>query len=187
VLDARLAISGRHHRLNLLLAATALAIMEVPAATIRRRLAGFGGVEHRLETVCQWRGVTFINDSAATIPEAALGAVSSLDLPIHLITGGTDKSLAFGLYEEIHRRAKTVNLLKGSASEQVAGLYRAKGLEFGGPWDDLELCLKAVIAQAGPGEAVLLSPGCASFGMFLNEFDRGQKFKALVRSLTASS
>ena len=60
-------------------------------------------------------------------------------------------------------------------------------MQFDGPWDDLSACLKAVVSRAKPGDIVLLSPGCASFGLFLNEFDRGNRFKDLVRSLTARS
>jgi UDP-N-acetylmuramoylalanine--D-glutamate ligase len=184
ILGCELGLTGRHHRLNLLMAGTALHIMGLPAGEILERLGSFGGVEHRLETIGRWNGITFINDSAATIPEAALGAVSSLDAPIHLITGGTDKALHFGLFEAIHRKSKTVNLLAGTASDQIAALYREKGLAFGGPWTDLEACVRQVIEAARPGEIVLLSPGCASFGLFLNEFDRGRRFKATVRSLT---
>jgi UDP-N-acetylmuramoylalanine--D-glutamate ligase len=184
ILGRELGLNGRHHRLNLLLAGTALHIMGIPAVEIRDRLGNFGGVEHRLETIGRWNGITFINDSAATIPEAALGAVSSLDAPIHLITGGTDKALHFGLFETIHGKAKSVNLLAGTASDQIAALFREKGLVYGGPWNDLEACVRQVMVGAGPGEIILLSPGCASFGLFLNEFDRGKRFKATVRSLT---
>ena len=184
ILESELTITGRHHRGNLLLAGTVLHIMGLSDQEIRRRLASFGGVEHRLETICRWNGITFINDSAATIPEAALGAVSSLNAPIHLITGGTDKALHFGLFEDIHQRVTSLDLLAGTATERIAELYRAKGLSFIGPWSDLSACLESVVARAKPGDIVLLSPGCASFGLFLNEFDRGNRFKALVRQLT---
>lgn len=186
VLGTELSLTGRHHRLNLLLAATALHIMGIPRQEIRERLGRFGGVEHRLETVGRWQGITFINDSAATIPEAALGAVASLNAPIHLITGGTDKALHFGLFEDIHRRVRSVNLLAGTATDRIIELYRSKGMPFGGPWNDLEACLRQVVAGARPGDVVLLSPGCASFGLFLNEFDRGTRFKALVKNLANS-
>lgn len=183
VLPERLLLAGRHHRQNLLQAAVALHVMGVGAEEIGRRLGSFGGVEHRLETVAVWRGVTFVNDSAATIPEAALGAVSSLDAPIHLIAGGTDKALSFELFPEIRRRVASLSLLKGSASELIAAKLAEAGLDFAGPYDDLARCLADTAARAKAGDFVLLSPGCASFGMFLNEFDRGRRFREAVKRL----
>lgn len=183
ILPRELKVPGKHHRGNLLQAALALKTFGVPAEQICERMASFSGIEHRLEPCGSHRGVQFINDSAATIPEAALAAVKSLDGPVHLITGGTDKALDFQDFLELADLASTLTLLKGSASEQIAVLLAGKSKVFYGPFDNLDQALAETFKRAQPGSSLVLSPGCASFGMFLNEFDRGRKFKAAVAKL----
>lgn len=183
VLPVELGITGEHHRLNLAAAALALVTFGVPAETVYDGLHDFPGIEHRLERVAVKRGVTFYNDSAATIPQAAAAAVKSLSCPVVLIAGGTDKSLEFESFQEAARIPKKVLLLEGSATEKLVPVLRAAGVRYLGPYDCLTAAFERACAEAVPGDAVLLSPGAASFGMFLNEFDRGNRFKALVRAL----
>lgn len=180
VVPERLSIVGRHHRVNLLQAACALSISGIRPDDINKGLNDFKGVEHRLETVIVHNGVTYINDSAATIPEAALGAVTSLGSPIHLITGGTDKALDFAPYAKIGRSVVSISLLEGSASVRIAEILKREKRQFFGPYDDIDRCVAETASRAKPGDIVILSPGCASFGLFLNEFDRGRKYKAAV-------
>jgi len=183
ILPEKLAILGEHHRGNLLQAALALSILGVDHATIARRLSAFKGIEHRLEPCGELPGINFVNDSAATIPQAALEAVKSIKGRVHLITGGTDKALEFETYLAIAKQAGSLHLLSGTASDKIIPLLQEAGCAYHGPFNSIEAALSSAVAQAHPSDTVLLSPGCASFGLFLNEFDRGRKFKAAVQAI----
>ncbi|MDR1278518.1 MAG: UDP-N-acetylmuramoyl-L-alanine--D-glutamate ligase [Treponema sp.] len=172
---------GSHQKKNLLAAGLALADLGLPAALIRDSLAAFPGIEHRLEFFYEAGGVRFYNDSAATIPEAAAAALHAFDRPMVLITGGTDKMLNFRPLAEAAPRAKALILLAGTGSDKLIPLLRDKGVAFQGPLDSIEAAAAAALGAACSGDVVILSPGCASFGMFLNEFDRGGKWKDAVK------
>ncbi len=176
-------LDGEHNRLNLLAAAVALRIFGVDAAVICDRLAGFAGLEHRLELCREKNGVRFYNDSAATMPHATIEALRALSGPVLLIAGGTDKNIDFAPLVEEAGRAAAVYLLQGTATEKLRALLDAAALGYRGPYASLEAVVAAAAADAQPGAAVLFSPGCASFGMFDNEFDRGRRFKAIVDAL----
>ena len=110
------------------LAAGALAVLAgVDEALVPKALAGFGGVEHRLEKFAVRRGASWYNDTTATIPEAAAASVASFDAPVHWIAGGTDKNLEFTAYESLSRPPVSLILLKGSATERMLPVFRAKG------------------------------------------------------------
>lgn len=176
------ALTGRHMRLNLLYAGVAAHLFGIPADEVRRRTASFAGVRHRLEVVAVENRVRYINDSAATIAEAAVAALESFDAPVHLIAGGSDKGLPIDDFDEIARRAASLHLLSGTATDRIIELLEARGGSYAGPYDSLEKAYDAARDLARPGDVVLLSPGCASFGMFRNEFDRGDRFRDLVQS-----
>lgn len=167
-------------RTNLLTAGVVLSLVGVPSKAIDEGLRSFPGVEHRMEYFAERNGVRFVNDSAATIPEAALAAVRGATGRVLLIAGGTDKELSFSLYPEIARIASELFLLAGSATDKIVPLLKREGIAFHGPFDSLAGCVEAVLEWTRPGSTVLLSPGCASFGMFQNEFDRGRQFKQLI-------
>jgi UDP-N-acetylmuramoylalanine--D-glutamate ligase len=186
ILPAQLAIIGEHQRGNLLEAAVALYLFGVPIAQISDRLRQFPGIEHRLELCTTIDQIRFVNDSAATIPEAALSAVRSFAEPVHLITGGTDKALSFEVFLAIANHTQAIYLLQGTATDKIMALFERHQRPYYGPFATLELALSAAIAQTRPESVILLSPGCASFGLFLNEFDRGRKFKAAVARLASS-
>jgi UDP-N-acetylmuramoylalanine--D-glutamate ligase len=173
---------GYHQKKNLLAAALALLDLGLPPALIRDSLAAFPGIEHRLEFFHEAGGVRFYNDSAATIPEAAAAALRAFDRPIVLVTGGADKNLDFSPLVEAAPRAKALILLAGTGSDKLIPLLKAAGRDFTGPLDSIEAAAAAARQAARPGDAVILSPGCASFGMFLNEFDRGGKWKDAVKN-----
>jgi UDP-N-acetylmuramoylalanine--D-glutamate ligase len=191
LLPARLQLPGEHNRLNLLAAALAARLFGLQPASIAAALASFPGIEHRLELVAEREGVRIYNDSAATIPEAAAAALASLPAPVFLIAGGTDKNLDFRPLAEAAGRAAGIFLLSGSATRKIESLFRAEGITFEGPYPGLAEALdRAWEAARGraartdsAGASLLFSPGCASFELFLNEFDRGRKFKELVGSL----
>jgi len=178
-----LKLPGAHNRLNLLAAALACHCYGMPVEPIAPVLRTFPGIEHRLELAAEIGGVHYYNDSAATIPQATAAALESLPPPIRLIAGGTDKQLDFhSLLESIHR-AERVYLLRGSATEKMQALFDDHSIAYEGPLDTLEETIRRAADGARPGTSVLFSPGCASFELFLNEFDRGRTFKRLVADL----
>jgi UDP-N-acetylmuramoylalanine--D-glutamate ligase len=179
-------IPGEHNRMNLLCAGLVLHLYGVRAEVVRKALAEFPGVEHRMEMFREWRGIRFYNDSAATIPHATLQAVRTVQPPLVLIAGGTDKNIDFSPLREAARKPEAVVLLAGTATDKIRALLEAEGISYEGPFDSLAPAVQAALARARSGGAVLFSPGCASFGMFLNEFDRGARFKQTVTELTAS-
>ncbi len=183
VVPEQVRLPGPHNRLNLLVAGLAASRMDVPSAVIRERLASFEGIPHRLSLVREWQGIRFYNDSAATIPEATVAALSSFEGPVILIAGGTDKSLDFAVFRSVAARPKEIVLLSGSATAKVIAVLEQAGRSYRGPYPSLDAALASALERAEPGDTVLFSPGCASFEMFRNEFDRGLTFVSLVRAL----
>lgn len=183
-------LPGAHNRANVL-AATALArSFGTRPDTIRAAIRSFHGVEHRLELVDELDNVRYVNDTTATNPAAAQAALASFDAPIVLLAGGADKDLEFGaLAQAIVQRVKALVLLAGSATAQLErAVKQAAAHTHGppstfifGPYDDFAAAIRAAQSLAVPGDVVLLSPGCASFGMFQNEFHRGEEFRRIVR------
>ncbi len=171
--------------INRVIAALALWLFGVPHDELLESLSGFEGIEHRLEPVGTLGEVRFVNDSAATIPPAVVAAIEALQRPVRLIAGGADKELDLEPFVTIAERVAGLYLLAGSATDRLVAVLQEHRLPYHGPFNDLPRCLHAAADAAEPGDAVLLSPGCASFGMFLNEFDRGRQFKRAVHELVA--
>ncbi len=190
ILPARLEVPGEHNRLNLLAAGLAARLFGLEPAPIAAALSAFRGIEHRLELVAERAGVRIYNDSAATIPEAVAAALSALPAPVFLIAGGTDKNLDFRPLAGAASQAAGIFLLQGSATRKIEELFRKEGIPFEGPFPGLAEALARAWeaardrARRGTGASLLFSPGCASFELFLNEFDRGRRFKELVGSLS---
>jgi UDP-N-acetylmuramoylalanine--D-glutamate ligase len=188
-------VPGGHQKKNLLAAALALLDLGLPAPFIRKSLGNFPGIEHRLEFFHEKKGVRFYNDTAATVPEAAAAAVETLTggespsgaaaPPLILVTGGTDKELDFSPLVRAAAKAAGVVLLAGSGSGKLIPLLNEAGIPYRGPCDDIDTAAGTALelaekAARGGGAAVVLSPGCASFDMFRDEFDRGRLWKAAV-------
>jgi UDP-N-acetylmuramoylalanine--D-glutamate ligase len=169
LVPAELLVPGRHQKRNLLAAGLALLGLGLPPEIIRESLGSFPGVEHRLERFHQAGGISFYNDSAATIPEAAAAAVEALGGRLILVTGGADKNLDFSPLVKAAAQVKAIVLLSGSGSEKLRPLLNDAGINYLGPFDQLDKAAAAALDIAVPGDIVALSPGCASFGMFLNE------------------
>ena len=176
---------GDHNRANVAAATAAARVLGIPAPVIDRAVADFPGVPHRLETIREFEGVRYINDTAATMPEALLAALDAMDRPTVLIAGGSDKGLDFGGVRAAVQGpgsvVAAVALLAGTATPKVAAACGEKVI---GQPGDLAAALDTAREVAEPGSVVLLSPGCASFGMFASEFDRGDRFRELVQALT---
>jgi UDP-N-acetylmuramoylalanine--D-glutamate ligase len=187
---ADIRLRGAHNVGNVQAATLAAELIGVDATTIHQAVADFGGVPHRLEMVRTLEGVAYVNDSASTAPVAGIAALRSFTAPVVLIAGGNGKNLDMGEFAaEAGARAKRVIVLAGNASEEFAARVRAEAAKLGrgalvsGPTSDLAAALAKARRAAAPGDVVLLSPGFTSFGMFLNEFDRGDQFRAAVLAL----
>ncbi|MBN2354147.1 MAG: UDP-N-acetylmuramoyl-L-alanine--D-glutamate ligase [Spirochaetales bacterium] len=188
ILDRPLSLPGEHNRRNLLAAAVALSAWGMAPGSLTERLALFPGIEHRLELVVEKNGIRYYNDSAATIPHAMREAVRALSglkadgtsSGLVLITGGADKNIDFAPLADVARAPRAIVLLDGSATAKIAALLDSLGVPYRGPFPRLEPAVNEAAAAARPGDAVLFSPGCASFGLFQNEFDRGRQFKEIV-------
>jgi UDP-N-acetylmuramoylalanine--D-glutamate ligase len=175
-------VPSSHQKQNLILAGLALIEHGLALSFVKDELESFPGVEHRLEFVLERGGVRFYNDSAATIPEAAALAVAAFDKPV-LITGGTDKNLDFTPLADACKDAAAVVLLAGTGTDKLLPLLRERALSWIGPFDKLEAAVNAALEKTRTGGVVVFSPGCTSFGMFDNEFDRGRKFKVAIKNL----
>lgn len=180
IVPAVLRVPGGHARLNLLVAGLAAHYFGVSGSVIRDGLAGFPGVEHRLEYTGTIGGARVFNDSAATIPEAAAAAVLSFKEPVILIMGGTDKKLDFSPLMDVSFAPEHVILLEGSAAAKVKSVLEMRKLPWSGPFANFKEAVEAGLALCLPGKVLVFSPGCASFEMFQNEFDRGRRFKELI-------
>jgi UDP-N-acetylmuramoylalanine--D-glutamate ligase len=181
-----LRVPGEHSRLNALAAAAAALACGVAPDDIARAIASFNGVPNRLEHVASVGGVAYVNDTAATTPAAALAAMAAYaGRELVVIAGGSDKRLDLApLADGLARYASRVLLLDGSATATLAELLRARDVRtLEGPFSGMATAVQAAQAMAHPGGVVLLSPGCASFGLFRDEFDRGDQFRAAVRRL----
>ncbi len=180
-----LAVPGAHNRRDALAAAGAALAVGVSAEEVRRGVAAFRGVPHRLERVATLGGVDYVNDSAATTPDAAVAALEAFaDRPTVAIVGGFDKGLDLApLAAALTAHAAAVVLLAGTATPTLAAALGAVPVR--GPLDSMDAAVGAAAELATPGGVVLLSPGCASFGLFVDEFDRGDQFRAAVRARTA--
>jgi UDP-N-acetylmuramoylalanine--D-glutamate ligase len=177
------------HNLGNIAAATALAISYgVGNEQIRRAIQNFRGVPDRLELVADVDGVRYINDTTATTPTAATAAVLSFNAPTIVIAGGADKNLEFWRFAgALTKRAKAVVLLDGTATPQLQDALEQmlrrtdRRPTITAPQPSMQAALDAARNLAAPGDVVVLAPGCASFGMFRNEFDRGEQFRQIVQ------
>ena len=190
LLPEDLPLPGEHNRLNCLVAAAMARLFGQDPQSIREALTDFHGIGHRLELVRTWEGIRFYNDSAATIPDAVAAALGSFSAPVVLITGGTDKNLDFAPLRPALSLPAAVCLLEGTALPKFQKELKAQQIPFQGPYGSLKEAFDRAVTAArelknrtGKEPVVLLSPGCASFGMFLNEFDRGRQFVDLVKGL----
>jgi UDP-N-acetylmuramoylalanine--D-glutamate ligase len=183
-------ICGKHNVLNLMLAIGAALAAGMKVFEIKKALPAVQSVPHRLELVNEIGGVKYFNDTAATIPQAVISALESFREPIILIAGGSDKNLNFAeMGKKIADRIKKLILLKGTANEKIITEVRKnlkeeeRNIEI--PIvDSMDKAMELASANAEAGDVVLLSPGAASFGIFLNEFDRGDKFKQAVSKIS---
>lgn len=155
----------------------------VPMETILSVVKQFKAVEHRIEFVATKRGVDYYNDSKATNPDAAIQGIKAMDRPTVLIGGGYDKQSGYDEWIEAFDGKVKCLVLIGQTREKIADCARRHGVGNIVLADSFEEAFEICARQADSGDAVLLSPACASWGMFPNYEARGELFKELVNQL----
>jgi len=185
--DAR--IPGDHNMENVLASVAVAKLLHVPNAMIRKAIRRFRGVTGRLEYIGSIKGVRYYNDTTATAPDATIAALKALSALVSsktknliLIAGGLDKDLAYvEMAKEIRRNIKALILFPGTATAKLlsagtgsVNVFRAQSMR---------AAVRIASKISAKGDIVLLSPGAASFGLFLHEFDRGDQFVAEVKAL----
>lgn len=176
-------LPGAHNLENVLAAVCVARLFDVPSTSLRRSVAAFRGLEHRLEDVLTVGGVRFVNDSKATTVDATLKALASFDRPVVLILGGRSKGGDFSpLRREVRRRARAVVLIGEAAPEIEAALGGVVPVERASDYRDV---VRRAFARAARGDVVLLAPAATSWDMFKDFEERGRVFKREVRRLAS--
>lgn len=180
-----LQIIGKHNYENVMAAVAMALSFGVPLEKIYQVLIQFQAVEHRIEYVTEKRGVRFYNDSKGTNPDAAIQAIRAMQWPTLLIGGGYDKGSEYEEWIEAFDGKVKKLVLLGATREKIAQTAK----ECGYPQEDIILvdslkeAVEECFSNAEAGDAVLLSPACASWGMFRNYEERGDLFKEMVKEL----
>jgi UDP-N-acetylmuramoylalanine--D-glutamate ligase len=186
---ADIKMRGKHNIGNILAAIGGAIAYGADVKTIRKVVMNFSGVSHRLEFVREKGGIKYYNDTAATVPQAAILALLSFTEPIVLIAGGNNKKLEFSEFgEAIVKHTKDVVFFKGEATEKIIKSMREHLPEKEKEKvfdivESMEDAVRIASEKAQAGDIVLLSPGATSFGLFANEFDRGEQFCSAVKKL----
>ncbi len=186
-----ISLPGIHNISNILAASVVFFINDLPLSPIRNGIKTFSGIANRLEKIRTLREINFYNDTCATTPDATIAAINSFSTePLILILGGGDKKLDFrGLCEVIKEKLNIIYLVilkhpAYDASEIILTQLQELGLS-----DKTETCssmseaIDVAYQKAVPGTNIILSPSATSFGMFSNEFDRGNVFRQVVNEL----
>ena len=177
---SEIGLKGAHNVENVLAAVTVGMLAEIEPAQIRRAVAEFKAVEHRLEYVATIGGVEYYNDSKATNVDATIKALESFPGGIHLILGGKDKGSDYSVLNDLLReRVKRVYTIGAAAAKIESQAHGAEIVSAG----TLDAAVRRASEAAVPGEIVLLAPACASFDQFDSYEHRGRIFKELVRQL----
>ena len=178
-----LKLLGVHNYENVMAAVAMAAAYGVSMDSIRKTIKEFAGVEHRIEFVAEKNGVAYYNDSKGTNPDAAIRGIQAMNRPTYLIGGGYDKQSEYKEWIESFDGKVKKLLLIGQTREKIAKEAEECGFTDIMLLDTFEDAVLTATKLAVPGEAVLLSPACASWGMFKNYEERGDKFKEIVNSL----
>ena len=174
---------GKHNYENVM-AAVAMSIrMGVPMDLIRKAVKEFKAVEHRIEFVLERSGVRYYNDSKGTNPDAAIQAIRAMPGPTVLIAGGYDKHSEYDEWIEAFGDKVKYLVLIGQTRDKIAECARSHGFTDIMYAEDMAEAVRVCAAYANAGDNVLLSPACASWGMFDNYEQRGEIFKECVRNL----
>lgn len=176
------ALKGKHNQYNTMAAGIAACTLDIRKEKIREAIKTFQGLEHRMEYVATVRGVEFYNDSKATNVNSTWFALESLDKQIILILGGVDKGNDYTLIEDLVQEKVKAIVCLGKDNKKIHEAFDnvvRKIIDT----QSAKAAVGAAFRFAEKGDAVLLSPACASFDLFNNYADRGNQFKAAVREL----
>ena len=168
---------------NVMAAIAITTAVGVPMDTILKVVRDFKAVEHRIEFVATKKGVDYYNDSKGTNPDAAIQGIKAMSKPTILIGGGYDKGSEYDEWIEAFDNKVKLLVLIGQTRDKIAECAKKHGITNIVFADTYEECLNKCTQAAEPGDAVLLSPACASWGMFPNYEVRGEQFKDYVRAL----
>lgn len=174
---------GIHNIENVMAAAGIALIMKVPAEIIRETIRNFNAVEHRIEYVAEKQGVIYYNDSKGTNTDASIKAIEAMTKPTVLIAGGYDKGSEYDEWLEAFGGKIKHLVLLGATKEKIAKTAEIHGYKDYTCVDSLEEAVAVSAEQAREGDAVLLSPACASWDMFKSYEERGRLFKEYVNNL----
>lgn len=178
-----LKLIGKHNYENVMAGIAIAMSMGVPMEYIHKAICSFEAVEHRIEYVATKRGVKYYNDSKGTNPDAAIKGIQSMTTPTMLIGGGYDKDSDYKEWIRAFDGKVKKLVLIGQTKEKIANAAKECGFTDCVFADSLEEAVAICTKEAKPGEAVLLSPACASWGMFKNYEQRGTNFKELVHKI----
>ncbi len=179
----RLKLLGQHNYENVMAAVAMAYSAGVPLDQIKKSICAFEAVAHRIEYVAEKKGVVYYNDSKGTNPDAAIKGIQAMDRPTWLIAGGYDKEADYGEWiRSFHGKVRGLILI-GQTKEKIAAAAREEGFTEIRMAENLQEAVALCADMAGQGEAVLLSPACASWGQFDNYEQRGDMFKAYVHKL----
>lgn len=174
---------GRHNYENVMAASAIALSMGVPLSSIQKTIAEFKAVEHRIEFVAEKSGVKYYNDSKGTNPDAAIQAIYAMPGPTILIAGGYDKHNTYDEWIEAFTGKVKYLVLLGQTRDKIAQCAREHGFTDIMYAEDMQEAVRVCASYANMGENVLLSPACASWGMFKNYEERGRIFKECVYNL----
>ena len=175
---------GGHNHENILAAIAISYFMGVKPEAILEGVRKFKGVAHRIEFVAEINGVAYYNDSKGTNPDAAIKGIQAMNRPTYLIGGGYDKKSTYDEWiDAFDGKVKSLILL-GQTAEKIAKTAKEHGFDQIVMVDSLEEAVNYAADHAEEGDAVLLSPACASWGMFKNYEVRGDQFKEFVHRLS---
>jgi len=177
-----LALQGKHNLYNSMAAGIATRLFDIRKDVVKKSLSDFQGVPHRLEPIASVQGVQFVNDSKATNVNSTWYALESIPKPIVWIVGGIDKGNDYSSLKPLVKEKVKAIICLGKDNKK---LHDAFGdiVEYIDDADSAEMAVRKAYAMSISGETVLLSPACASFDLFDNYEDRGNKFKKAVREL----
>lgn len=178
-----LKLLGKHNFENVMAAAAMAYYAGVSVESIRKSICEFTAVEHRIEYVTEKNGVVYYNDSKGTNPDAAIKGIQAMNRPTWLIGGGYDKGSSYDEWLNSFDGKVRSLVLIGQTKEKIREAAERLGVCSCILCEDLQEAVKICAEKAQPGEAVLLSPACASWGQFDNYEQRGDMFKEYVKAL----
>lgn len=179
----KMKLKGKHNQYNTMASAIVGNVLNIRSELVRESMSNFENIEHRLERVRTLNGVDYINDSKATSVNAAWYALESQTQPVVWIVGGVDKGNDYGMIRDLVKQKVKAIIMLGKDVAKIEAAFRGEVPALLHAEDSMEQAVQLAARQTTSGDVVLLSPACASFDLFKNYEERGQKFKEAVLKL----